>query len=1301
MCDAKKKKKKKRADEIIGPVHPVNNKKIVHIHLHSIYSDGDAMCKPDELVKRAVELGIDTIVLTDHGTIAGVIQMYKACKKAGIKFIPACEMYESPDRLVKVSRDDNYHITILPMNNQGWYDLQVMIADANSRDGGLYYDPRTDMQFIEQNGYGKNLIATSGCLGSYTSQLLLKGKYDEAKAEIIRRSKIFGAYFLEIQDNGSPEQNLVNHQLIQISKETGVPLVYAKDVHYVRPEDKDAHHAMVAISRKKTIYECHPYPGTNTYHFAGADEVYEWATNNNIPLEALENTVKIAEMCNVDLELGRNLMPEYPFCEAGHDPKTYLRKLLYDNLIEYVEKCAKKGKQIDVKAYIERIETEYEVITMKGYPSYFLILWDIILFATNRRKWLSYPANRTWISHPENAKYEFYPQWYVGPGRGSAAGAMIAFLLGITKLDPIEYDLMFERFLNPYRNSPPDIDVDFPGDNHDLLLDFVAQRYGRDRTAQIQTFGKYKIKSAIDRICSALEKRDPNDKRKVIAYGKAVANEVKKVIIDLTGKDGKMPDQSDCTYKKMMEIAEKPEEYQSYGPSLPKFIEGSKIFRAHMEKYPELHEYLRKIEGCIASKGIHAGGIIISNRPLYMDAPTMVAEKSKAVLPVTLFDYPDAEEIGLLKMDLLRTATLKTISITIDLIRQIEGEEIDIYNIGRDDEATFKTIADGYTHGLFQINGSGITQYTREVKPRRQEEVIDILALYRPGPLDATLDNGNTIAKQYALNGGRPLKEILKEVNKNVRQFVKKSRGQMIYQEQIMQIVQEVAGYNLGHADTFRRVIGKKKISEMPKLYDEFMYGHKYVIKKLTRLIEKFDTMKHVYDDKDTEKQTPLIELKSFDGKTARISKMELENDLKSAKEAMAIHEIIGAVPNGYDEKFAHNLFEQMAAFAGYAFNKSHSACYADETFQTAWLKTHYPIHFMTALLSVRGGDADTTLDNLKEAKRMGIKILPPHINHSGHEFLPENGNIRYGLFSIKDVGEAAVSQILRIRNEGGPYTSFDDFVKRNSFKGSNVKRTNFQVLIKAGCFDDFEPNRYKLLNYYNFDVRKDKVYDGTEEQFAKEDSKVRANHSIRWNEAEFNDMRRLKMELDLIGIYVSGSPYEDLPYTPLEGMKPSTWRDKEMYDIGGRITNVITKKDRKGKDMAWITLETQLAPIRVTIFSGTYPDVAQHLYKDNIVVVRGFRMIGTYNGRETDDFICEKILTKQGNKIKKQMGYAKKKEEDQLTPVKEEIPIMEQLKPKKKADPVAELFDKPKKEKSVKKSKKKGVDLSKYKEAK
>lgn len=443
----------------------------MHIHNHSIYSISDASAKPEELAKRAAEIGIDTLVLTDHGNISGVIQMKKACKKHGLKFIPACEMYESPDRTVKDAfkksktkqsedeevQDGIYHITMLPVNNEGWAALQALIADANTV--GFYKKPRTDMKFIEENGYGKNIIATSGCLAGYIPRLLLAGEYEKAKKEAIRRSKLFYGYYLEIQDNGSREQDMVNMQLIQMSEETGIPLVYAKDVHYVRPEDKDAHHTLVAMGRRQTIYECAPYLGTNTYHLASAEEVYDWADENNIPYEAIENACKIADMCNVDLELGKNLMPEYPYCEEGHTPTTYLRKLMYDNLLEYVQKMRKKKKRINIKTYIKRIESELDVIVMKGFPSYFLILWDIILWATNRKKWKSYAPNAAWLkADPENAKYEFYPQYYVGPGRGSAAGAITAFLLGITKLDPIEYDFMFERFLNPYRNSPPDID---------------------------------------------------------------------------------------------------------------------------------------------------------------------------------------------------------------------------------------------------------------------------------------------------------------------------------------------------------------------------------------------------------------------------------------------------------------------------------------------------------------------------------------------------------------------------------------------------------------------------------------------------------------------------------------------------------------------------------------------------------------------------------------------------------------------------------------------------------------------------
>lgn len=475
MCqtcgDPAHKVKKKTGSGTKVRVRP-DKPRVVHIHNHSIFSIADASAKPEDLAKRAVELGIDTLVLTDHGNISGVIQMKKACKDAGIKFIPACEMYEAPDRLIKESRrkkgkssgDEEEkekginHITMLPVNNEGWQAMQTLLADANTV--GFYGKPRTDMTFIEENDYGRHIIATSGCLAGRIPQLLLNGKYDQAKQEAIYRSGLFHSYYLEIQDNGSREQEIVNHELIRMSQETGLPLVYAKDVHYVRPEDKDAHHTLIAMSRKQTIYDCVPYAGTNTYHLAGADEVYDWADENNIPYEAIENACKIADECNVTLELGKDLMPEYPHLPPGHTQQTFMRKLLADYMIQFIDKKQKDGKTIDVKGYIKRMEHELNsAIEPKNFPSYFLILWDVMLWATNRKAWKRIEVNAEWLrDNPDNAKYEHYPEYYTGPGRGSAAGSLVAFLLGITRLDPIEYQFMFERFLNPYRDSPPDID---------------------------------------------------------------------------------------------------------------------------------------------------------------------------------------------------------------------------------------------------------------------------------------------------------------------------------------------------------------------------------------------------------------------------------------------------------------------------------------------------------------------------------------------------------------------------------------------------------------------------------------------------------------------------------------------------------------------------------------------------------------------------------------------------------------------------------------------------------------------------
>lgn len=1294
-------------------------RKIVHIHMHSIYSIADAMVKPDDVARRAKELGIDTIILTDHGVISGAIQMKIACDKHGIKFIPACEMYEAPhgrkgNRKLKNDQKENRHITMIPVNDQGWHDMQLLIQDANMN--GFHYNPRTDMPYIKENGLGKNIIATSGCLGSQVSAYLMNGEYEAAKKEVLYRNEIFHTYFLEIQDNGSKDQEIVNTLLIQMAEETGLPLVYAKDVHYIMPDHRTPHHTLVSISRQQTVHECNPYPGTNTYHFAGADEVYKWALENEIPIEALENTQRIADMCDVKIELGKELMPDYPFVEAGYTPETYLKKLLYDNMITYVEKSNDKGDRLNISEYIARTEYEYKVVTSKNVASYFLILWDILLWASNREKWLSYPANRAWIDEVvdmkevvrtsisaetgetiedivwepvmPNAKYEFYPKYFLGPGRGSAAGSMIAFLLDITRLDPLEYGLLFERFLNPDRKGLPDIDVDFPGDHHEMMIDFVAQRYGRDKTAQVKTFTYFKLKGTIDKICKALATYDIDDakKTKPLTYGRAVAEEVKATINMIVNDANKMPDQDDVTFKDMMEISVHPENYQRYDTALPRAVEASKAFREMMDKYPELYKNLKEIEGAIDTQGIHAGAVIISKRPLEMDCPTIMPdEKSKAILPITMYDYPDCEAIGLLKMDLLRTATLRVIAGAIEGIKKKTGIDLDIYDIGRKDKKVFNYISSGQTYGLFQMSGGGITGYTKQVQPKRQSEVIDILALYRPGPLDAVLETGKTIAQQYVLNGTtKKLDSYLDTLPDVMADELENSRGMMAYQENVMQIVRDVSGYSRGQSDGFRSVISKKKIPEIKKQYDIFVYGHKDALEHAKKAKDSWHVQKKVVDDDDNEG------IMYYDRHAQReiFHTLEvIEDKIKDIESAMKLNVIPGMINMGYSEKFADNLFRQIEAFGGYAFNRSHSACYADETYQTAYLKLYYPTEFMASLLTVRGDKKDQVLDALKEAKRMGLKILPPQINKSELGFNPEKAGIRFGLQSIDGVGEKAVNYLLEVRKDG-KFKDFEDFYERivknfkktEEYKSNPINRSVIRQLITAGCFDIFEPNRYSLLNHFNFTLRGDKIWQGKPEDLAKDEAKK--NHSIYYSATDYNEKRMLQMEFELIGIYVSKSPYEDLPYVALADMEPvSGWSKTPSYDVGGRITKIkpIKIKNGKsaGKNMAHITIETQFDSYRITAFADEYEEYSQHFYVDNILVFRVYKKMGNYNGAPTEDLTLVKVLVKEANKLKKEMGI---KAQQHIAPTTEPatMPVFDQVKdaPAPRPDPVADMFD-------------------------
>ena len=670
-----------------------------------------------------------------------------------------------------------------------------------------------------------------------------------------------------------------------------------------------------------------------------------------------------------------------------------------------------------------------------------------------------------------------------------------------------------------------------------------------------------------------------------------------------------------------------------------------------------------------------------------MDCPTiMPSEKSKAVLPITMYDYPDCEAIGLLKMDLLRTTTLKIISRAIDGIKEKTGVDLDIYDIGRSDEKVFEYISSGQTYGLFQITGGGITGYTKQVAPKRQSELIDILALYRPGPLDAVLETGKTIAEQYVINGnGKKLDKYLDNLPEPMAIELEDSRGMMAYQENVMTIVREVAGYSRGQADGFRKVISKKKIPDIKKQYDIFVYGHEYALEHAKKALNAWTTSDKIQDDKGTD---GIMFYDHHADRDLFTTLKDIEGKIKDIEKDMKTNVIQGATNMGYSVKFADNLFRQIEAFGGYAFNKSHSACYADETYQTAWLKLYHPTEFMAALLTVRGDSKEKVLDNLKEAKRMGIKILPPQINLSDNGFHPETDGIRFGLQSIDGVGEKAVDFLVEERKLNGDFTSFDDFIKRivtdfkktEKYKTNPINRSVIKQLIKAGCFDIFEPNRYALLNYYNFTVRGDKVWNGKPDDLEKDSAKK--NHSVFYDTSQFNEKRMLQMEFELIGIYVTKSPYEDLPYVALADMDAVRgWEKTPTYDVGGRITKIKPIKIKNGKSagrsMAHIFIETQFDTYRITAFADEYDDYGQHFYIDNILVFRVYKKTGTYNGAPTEDLILSKVLVKQGNKLKKEMGIKEQESIPTTTPKEDELPAFKvDTEMPVRPDPVADLFD-------------------------
>jgi DNA polymerase III subunit alpha len=1190
------------------------------MHIHTKYSSKDALSDPDEYCKRAKELGYTTVTATEHGVLYSAVEMAQAAKKYGLKFIPGCEVYETDNRMHHArAGQEVYHFLLLAANDQGYKDLMTIVSDASTI-GKFDDNERTDFNFIEANGLGKNLIATSACLGGRISQLILAGEKEEAKKVAKRLKKMFYAFYFELQDNEIKDQGIVNMELIEMSKELGIPVVLTSDIHYVYPEDGEHHDTLICIgfNNKKNDPNRYRYEGDFPYYLRSPKDKYDWAKKNNIPIQAIYNTKLIADHCDVHIPMGLDLLPEFP-CPTGFDPASFMERLCYDSLQEYLQKQTAKGHYMNVQEYIDRLNMEVKVIRDKNYPGYFLTLWDFVQFLKR-----------------ENI--------FLGPGRGSAAGSLIAYLLGITKLDPIIYDLQFERFLNPERNSMPDIDIDIPDIHRSKCIDYIKNKYGSENVAQIMTFGEIGVKSGIRDLVRVLE-LDP-----------AIANEISELV------PAKMPDQSDVTLDVLMELADEGSKTAEKFGERGGIVEIAKRFKGYMEEYPDIYDALRKVEGTVRSKGIHAGGVIICKDKISNYAPVEKGSGT-AVLDICAFPMGTVEEIGLLKMDFLGLRTLSVVAMALDAIEQRTGKYIDLYDIGRDDKEVFQLLRDGHTHAIFQVSGNGITHYMKQVKPTTFDHVIDVLALFRPGPLEAEVAPGVTMCDRYVENGDIHPEDYMEDTDERIRHVMEKTRAVLIYQEQIMTLVREMAGYTLGAADSFRRVIGKKKIKEVAAIRWQFLYG-KHAADKIK------DEMANIVNEEQ---------------------KKELEDQLYIVEKSPVTAE--GAIAKGWSLKDADYWFKAIGKFAGYGFNRSHSAAYADLTYQTAWLKVHYPVEFMMAQLTSQADNQDKTIANLNECRRMGIKILSPDVHKSqkGYtidEWEDEDGNkhpaIRCGLLSIKGVGPGVIEEIkgqLTVLDEHGqelhaPYRNFDDFISRVS--GKTVNKNYVEKLILAGCFDEMEPNRFKLLNHYFFNIRGDKQYGGTPEEYreakAQKDKakKPKSNEYPVHDPTTFTQELQLEYEKEFIGVFLSGHPLGDLPYKPW-----SSLQDGEDVKIGGRIKTVRKHKTKgKGDLMAFIKLETQAEELDVTVFPRDYKNLEEKIFKGNIVVVKGKKQVK--DGREgilVDNIIVPK---KKKHKVERDLQAdpleftpkVKGQKKQQQLFENEDLPPLTP-----KADPLAALF--------------------------
>ena len=1046
-----------------------------HLHVHTEYSLLDGSNKIKEYVARVKELGMDSAAITDHGVMYGVIDFYRAAREAGINPILGCEVYVAPgsrfDREVGSGDDRYYHLVLLAENNQGYNNLMKIVSRGFVE--GFYYKPRVDLELLEK--YHEGIIALSACLAGEVARYLVRGMYEDAKIAALRYQDIFGKgnFFLELQDHGIPEQQNVNQQLLRMHRETGIDLVATNDVHYTMAEDAEPHDVLLCLQTGKKLTDENRmrYEG-GQYYVKSPEEMAELFP---YALEALENTHKIAERCHVEIEFGVTKLPRYDVPD-GLTSWEYLNKLCHAGLEQRYHPVTEELKK--------RLDYELTTIKNMGYVDYFLIVWDFIKYARDN-------------------------DIMVGPGRGSAAGSLVAYTLGITQLDPIRYDLLFERFLNPERVSMPDIDVDFCFERRQEVIDYVRRKYGDDCVVQIVTFGTLAARGVI------------RDVGRVLDMPYAQVDSIAKMI----------PQELNITIDKALGM----------NPELRKAYE-------EQEDIHRLIDLAKRLEGLPRHTSMHAAGVVISQKDVSEYVPLSRAQDGSIV---TQFTMTTLEELGLLKMDFLGLRTLTVIQNAVKMVKKGNGVLLDMQKIDYNDKKVLDSLGTGRTDGVFQLESSGMKNFMKELKPQSLEDVIAGISLYRPGPMD--------FIPQYIRGKNRP--DTIRYDCPQMEPILKPTYGCIVYQEQVMQIVRDLAGYTLGRSDLVRRAMSKKKASVMAKERQNFVYGN-------------------------VEEGVP------------------------------------GCIANGISEEIANKIYDEMTDFAKYAFNKSHAAAYAVVSYQTAYLKYYYPVEFMAALMTSVVEMPNKVAEYISVCRQMGIQILPPDINRGMYGFSVDNGAIRYALSAIKSIGRPVIEGIVREREEHGEYTSLKNFVERNIVQ---LNKRVVENLIKAGAMDCLEGNRRQKMTVYmqiidSINQEKKHTMAGQMSLFdivPEEDKKefeIRMPHA-----AEYPDDVILTFEKEVLGIYLSGHPLERYR-SMLEKMITAKTSDfqpddetgiPEVYDnqnviVGGMITDKTIKYTKNNKVMAFLTLEDLVGTVEIVVFPRDYEKCQMFINEEAKLFVQG-----------------------------------------------------------------------------------------------